>query len=173
MNTCRFTGVCGPQGMRIVCIFSGFISCRRNKPTARSQRQWLKSFGSNGQLNISTRECSKAQATKFMLVALVAGLGLAFLFLCGAPCCACRPWSRGLSLFPREGVECYMSGNCKSERLFLFVVLLQLLRRSASDKNFVDLPLIDADATGSARRADAAANFGEIWMDQCKWIHCC
>ena len=150
MNTCRFTGVCGPQGMRIVCISSGFISCRRNKPTARSQRQWLKSFGSNGQLNISTRECSKAQATKFMLVALVAGLGLAFLFLCGAPCCACRPWSRGLSLFPREGVECYMSGNCKSERLFSFRCTASTSEAFGLGQNFVDLRLIDADATGSA-----------------------
>ena len=171
MNTCRFTGMCGPQGMRIVCISSGFISCLRNKPTARSQRQWLKSFGSNGQLNISTRECSKAQATKFKLVALV--------FVSHS--CSCVALLGALAAHGREGCRSFpwkvWSATCraivKASDSFLFVVLLQLLRRSASDKNFVDLRLIDADATGSARRADAAANFSEIWMDQCKWIHCC
>ena len=150
MNTCRFTGVCGPQGMRIVCISSGFISCRRNKPTARSQRQWLKSFGSNGQLNISTREFSKTQATNCKLVALVADRCLAFLFLCGAPCCACGPWSRGWSLFPWEGVEFYMAGNCKSERLLPFRCTASTSEAFGLGQNFVDLRLIDADATGSA-----------------------
>ena len=40
----------------------------------------------------------------------------------------------------------------------------------AYESFFVDLRLIDADATGSARRADAAANFREAWMDYGKRI---
>ena len=58
--------------------------------------------------------------------------------------------------------------NCVSVRFFYRS--LQHSEVSTSIKILVDLRLIDADATGSARRADAAANFGEIWMDQCKWI---
>ena len=77
---------------------------------------------------------------------------------------------RHILALPREGVECYMSGNCKSERLFSFRCTASTSEAFGLGQNFVDLRLIDADATGSARRADAAANFGEIWMDQCKWI---
>ena len=64
-----------------------------------------------------SRECSKMQATTGKFVALVAGFCLAFLFWCGVLGRSCGPWSLRWSLFPWEGVEFYMSGDCKSERL--------------------------------------------------------
>ena len=80
-----------------------------------------------------------------------------------------RPWVAWFRFFPGKCQYVPLAvRNCVSVRFFYRS--LQHSEVSTSIKILVDLRLIDADATGSARRADAAANFGEILMDQCKWI---
>ena len=81
-----------------------------------------------------------------------------------------RPWVAWVRFFPGKCQNVPL-GERNRVSVRVFHRSLQHSEVSISIKKFfVDLRLIDADATGSARRADAAANYGEIWMDQCKWI---